>query len=229
MVLSVGQIAQMFDLSCVRTYNTKDDIIELIDAAKKHRCGQVSVLQCFIDLSRELLEEEKGVKVVGNISFPSGSDITELKVLQASQMVDKCDEIDMVMNICYLKSGMYSYVEEDINAVKKAVGDIPLKVIIESALLDKKRIEKACEICITTGAAFVKTGTGWTSPTTVEQVRFIKSVVMDAIAIKASGGVKNLNMLLQMYAAGATRFGVNLKTGISILNECMVVDESEIA
>ena len=206
MVLNVDQIAQMFDLSCVRTYNTKDDIVELTDVAKKYRCGQVSVLQCFIDLSRELLEGEKGIKVVGNVSFPSGSDITELKVLQASQMVGKCDEIDMVMNICYLKSGMYSYVEEDVKAVKKAIGDIPLKVIIESALLDKKRIEKACEICINVGAAFVKTGTGWTSPTTVEQVRFIKSVVMDAIAIKASGGVENLNMLLQMYVAGATRF-----------------------
>jgi deoxyribose-phosphate aldolase len=221
MVLRTEQIAKMFDLSCVRTYNTKDDIVELIDAAKKHRCGQVSVLQCFIDLSRELLKDEKGIKVVGNISFPSGSDITELKVLQAAQMVGKCDEIDMVMNVCYLKSGMYSYVEEDVKAVKKAVGETPLKVIIESALLDKKRIEKACEICINAGAAFVKTGTGWTSPTTVEQVKLIKSIVGDAIAIKASGGIKNLNLLLQMYASGATRFGVNMKTGIAILNECI--------
>jgi len=228
MVLGTEQIAQMFDLSCVRTYNTKDDIVELIDAAKKYRCGQVSVLQCFIDLSRELLEIEDGIKVVGNVSFPSGSDITELKVLQAKQMVGKCDEIDMVMNVCYLKSGMYSYVEEDVKAVKKAIGDIPLKVIVESALLDKKRVEKACEVCINAGAAFVKTGTGWTSPTTVEQVKFIKSIVKDAIAIKASGGVKNLEMLLLMYASGATRFGVNLKTGIAILQECMAAGGSVI-
>ncbi len=87
---------------------------------------------------------------------------------------------------------MYSYVEEDVKAVKNVIGDIPLKVIIESALLDKRRIEKACEICINAGAAFVKTGTGWTSPTTVEQVKFIKSIVKDEIAIKASGGVGNL-------------------------------------
>ena len=79
MILKTDDFAKMFDISCVRMYNTKNDIINLVEAAKKYSCGQVSVLQCFIDMSRELLSSEDGINLVGNVSFPSGSDISELK------------------------------------------------------------------------------------------------------------------------------------------------------
>lgn len=222
MVLKTEDIAKMMDLSCVRMYNTRDDIINLVKTAKEYRYGQVSILQCFIPMVKELLLDDPDIHVVGNVCFPSGSDITEMKVIQAKQMVEmKCDEVDMVMNVNWLKSGMYNEVEEDVAAVRKAVGDIPMKVIIESPLLEKKEIEKACEICVRVKAAFVKTGTGWTESTTVDQVKLIKTVVGDAIRIKASGGVKNLHLLAKMYQAGATRFGVNLNTGISLLKACI--------
>lgn len=222
MVLKVGEIAKMFDLSCVRMQNTTQDIIDMVLSAKKYECGQVSVLQCFINQTKELLGGDRSIHIVGNVSFPSGSDDTELKVIQAKQMVQKqCDEIDMVLNVGWLKSGMFKDVEDDIAAVIAAVGKTPLKVIIESPLLNKVQIAKACEICVRTGATFVKTGTGWTEPTTLEQVQYIKSVVGDSILIKASGGVKNLDLLAQMYKSGASRFGVNLRGGLSILKECM--------
>jgi len=220
MILKTSDIAKMYDLSCVRMHHTREDMIELIDVAKKYSCGQVSVLQCFLDMSRELLLDRPDIKLVGNVSFPSGSDDYTLKRFQADQMFGKCDEIDMVMNVNWLKSGMYKEVEADILAVREVVKDKTLKVIIESPILDDKDIAKACEICINAKADFVKTGTGWTDSTTVEQVKFIKSVVGDAIAIKASGGVADLGMLAEMYQSGATRFGVNLATGIAILEEC---------
>ncbi len=221
MVLTTADVAKMLDLSCVRMHHTADDIHKMVNAAKEYRCGQVSVLQCYIGLTKELLKGDKDIHVVGNISFPSGSDITELKVFHAKQMVKaKCDEVDMVMNINFLKSGMYREVEEDVKAVRKAVGNIPMKVIIESPILDKELIKKACEICMNAKATFVKTGTGWTEPTTLEQVQYIKSIVGDNIFIKASGGVKNLDLLAEMYRAGARRFGVNLRGGISLLEEC---------
>jgi deoxyribose-phosphate aldolase len=219
MILTLEDIAKMFDLSCVRMFNTKDDVKNLIDTAKKYNCGQVSVLQCFIEYARQLLGEKSNVKLVGNVSFPSGSDSTELKIIQAKQLSSICDEIDMVMNVNWHLSGMYDEVEYDIIEVKKAIGKIPLKVIIESSLLDKKQIEKACEICINAGASFVKTGTGWSEPTTIKQVNLIKSIVGDSIAIKASGGIRNLETLIQMYKSGATRFGINLKNGVAILEE----------
>lgn len=220
MILKLEDIANMFDLSCVRMFNTKSDIIDLINTAKKYHCGHVSVLQCFVDFSRDLLGNNSNIKLIGNVSFPSGSDSTELKVMQARQLADKCDEIDMVMNVNWHLSGMYEEVENDIRAVKKAIGKIPLKVIIESSLLNKNQMEKACEICVKAGVSFIKTGTGWSGPTTIEQVSLIKSIVGNSISIKASGGIKNIKTLIKMYKSGATRFGINLKNGLSILKEC---------
>jgi deoxyribose-phosphate aldolase len=102
------------------------------------------------------------------------------------------------------------------------VHPLPLKVIIEIMYLTPLQVEQACRICITSGAAFVKTGTGWADRgTTLEDVRLVKSFVGDQIRIKASGGIRNMAMLMEMYQAGARRFGVNLKSGIEIVQEAI--------
>jgi deoxyribose-phosphate aldolase len=87
-------------------------------------------------------------------------------------------------------------------------------------VLNAEETAQACEICLRTGAAFIKTGTGWAERgTTVQDVRLVKSLVGDRIHIKASGGIRSLDMLLEMYTAGARRFGVNLKSGIQIVEQ----------
>ena len=107
-------------------------------------------------------------------------------------------------------------------AVIASVDPIPVKVIIEVMVLTAAEAADACAICLRTGAAFIKTGTGWAERgTTVEDVRLVKSLVGDKIKIKASGGIRSLETLLEMYAAGATRFGVNLISGIKIVKECL--------
>jgi deoxyribose-phosphate aldolase len=223
MFLTAKDVAKMIDLSCVRTISNKADIEEMVDAARKYGFGQVSVLQCFIPYTKELLKDAPDILVVGNVSFPSGSDSTSLKIVQAKEMIAAgCDEIDMVMNIGKLRSGEFEEVERDVRAVIETVRPIPVKVIIEVMDLTPQETEKACDICLRAGAAFVKTGTGWASRgTTLEDVRLVKSYVGDRIKIKASGGVRDLNMLVEMYKAGAGRFGVNLKSGIKIVKECM--------
>jgi deoxyribose-phosphate aldolase len=200
----------------------------MIDAARKYGFGQVSVLQCFIPYTKELLEGVPDVHVVGNVSFPSGSDSTSLKVVQAKEMIAAgCDEIDMVMNIGKLRSGEFEEVEKDVLAVIKTVCPIPVKVIIEIMYLTSEETEQACGICLSTGATFVKTGTGWANRgTTLEHVRLVKSFVGDRIKIKASGGIRDLDMLVEMYKAGARRFGVNLKSGIKIVEECLSMGSS---
>lgn len=228
MNLTTSEIAKMLDISCVQVNYDANNIKELVEVAKKYGCGQVSVLQSFIDESKELLKDNSDIKLVGNVSFPSGSDTTELKVIQAKQMAQAgCDEIDMVLNINWMKSELYDLVEKDIAAVVNVVSGRPLKVIIEVSALNDDEIRKASEICVSAGAAFVKTGTGWAGPTTVEHVKIIKSVVGDRIAIKASGGVNSLDLLLEMYQEGATRFGVNLEGGISILEESIARSNSQ--
>jgi deoxyribose-phosphate aldolase len=100
MELNASSIARMIDISCVRTVSAREDIQEMVQAAQRYGFGHVSVLQSFIPYTRKLLSEVPGVALVGNVSFPSGSDSTSLKVIQAKQLVDSgCDEIDMVMNI----------------------------------------------------------------------------------------------------------------------------------
>ncbi len=224
MVLTPSDIASMIDLSCVRTESNRSDIERMVEAADKYGFGHVSVLQCFVPYTRELLRSRSGVGLVGNVSFPSGSDSTSVKVCQARELVAAgCAEIDMVMNVGLLRSGEYGGVEEDVRAVAAAVYPIPLKVIIEIMLLTADEARTACGMCADAGAAYVKTGTGWASRgTTVEDVRQIKSWVGDRIQIKASGGIRNLSTLADMYRAGARRFGVNLRSGVAILEEASV-------
>ncbi len=222
MHLSSTDIAQMIDLSCVRTTSRTKDIDEMVDAAITYGFGQVSVMQCFIPYTKNLIIDTN-IRLIGNVSFPSGSDTTSIKILQAQEMVKAgCDEIDLVMNIGMLRSGRLSEVENDIRSVAKVVHPLPLKVIIEIMYLSEQEVRHACRICIDSGAAFVKTGTGWADRgTTLEDVKLIKSIVGDQIKIKASGGIRNVETLVEMYKAGARRFGINLKSGIKILDEIL--------
>jgi deoxyribose-phosphate aldolase len=230
MFLTTNDVAKMIDLSCVRTISNKSDIEEMVAAAKAYNFGQVSVLQWMIPYTRQLIGERIDIHIVGNVSFPSGSDTTTLKVAQAREMMDaSCDEIDMVMNIGKLRSGDLAEVEADVKAVVDTIRPIPLKVIIEIMLLTPAEVEQACAICLRSGAAFVKTGTGWTERGTVlEDVVLIHSLVGDQIKIKASGGIRDLASLIDMYKAGARRFGVNLKSGIQIIKECQTLGGIEI-
>jgi deoxyribose-phosphate aldolase len=223
-LLNASEIAKMIDLSCVRTDSSKADIEDMVEAARRYGFGQVSVLQCMISYTKQLLRDAPGVRLVGNVSFPSGSDSTSIKVLQAKEMMAAgCDEIDMVMNIGSLRSGDLGEVEGDVRAVIETVKPTPAKVIIEVMLLTPEEIRQACEISVRAGATFVKTGTGWAQRgTTVDDVRLVKSIVRDRAKIKASGGIRSLETLLQMYDAGARRFGVNLRSGINILEEAVL-------
>jgi len=227
MLLTAKEIAQMIDISCVWTTSSKPDIEEMVAAARRVGFGQVSVNQCFIPYTRQLLKGTSNVRIVGNVSFPSGSDSTSLKVAQAKEMLAAgCDEIDMVMNIGKLRSKELDEVEADVRAVIETVHPLPVKVIIEIMYLTREETEQACGICVRSGAAYVKTGTGWADrATTLEDVRLVKFFVGDHIKIKASGGIRNLDMLAQMYQAGARRFGVNLKSGIKIIEECLSMEQ----
>ena len=224
MLLTASEIAKMIDLSCVRTWSNQADIEEMVAAAKAYGFGQVSVLQCFIPYTRQLLGKDSPIHIVGNVSFPTGSDTTSVKVYQAEEMkAAGCDEIDMVMNIGQLLSGDVAEVEKDVLAVAKAVRPLPLKVIIEIMYLTPEQVMEACHICLASGVAFIKTGTGWADRgTTLEDIQQIKSIVGDQIKIKASGGIRDLDTLVAMYRAGARRFGVNLKSGIEILQQAQL-------
>ncbi|MHC4178851.1 MAG: deoxyribose-phosphate aldolase, partial [Planctomycetota bacterium] len=114
-------------------------------------------------------------------------------------------------------------------AVAEAAEGTLLKVILETHCLSDDQIKRGSEICVRAGADFVKTGTGWAETgATLHNIGLIKSVVGNQAQIKASGGVRDLDTLVEMYRLGATRFGVNMKAGVKILEDCAALPRAAV-
>jgi deoxyribose-phosphate aldolase len=222
MKLTVKNIARMMDYSAVRTDVDEAEIRELVKQAQKHNCICVFPMPCYMSLCRELLAGTPDVGLGGVVGFPSGAIASAIKAAEARQLLaDGAVELDMVINVGWLRSGHYARVGDDIKAVIDAAGDTPLKVILETHYLDDDQIKRGSELIVRAGAAFVKTGTGWTETgATAHNISLIKATIGDAAAIKAAGGVRDLKMLLELYRCGATRFGIGHKSGAKILSEC---------
>jgi deoxyribose-phosphate aldolase len=221
LTLTPFEIAQMIDLSAVRPDSDDKSVRQLVDCAEKYQVYLVSVLPSQVSLAREYLGDNYSVLVGGNVGFPSGAQTTQTKVNEARELVELgCDELDMVINLPALLSGREQEVWRDIHAVVEAADCRPVKVILECHYLIENQILRACDLAITAGAAFVKTGTGW-APTgaTLENILLIKQHVGNDIGIKASGCIRDLDTLLAMFNLGARRFGISLASGRAILEK----------
>jgi deoxyribose-phosphate aldolase len=213
------QVARMIDLSAVRADTTEAEVRATVDMAIKYQCICVTTLPCYTALVRELLAGQPGIRVSGNVAFPSGGATTATKVAEAQELLHLgCDELDMVINLGWLRSGRYQHVLDDVRAVVEVAGRVPVKVILECHYLSDDEIRRGCALCVEAGAAFVKTGMGW-APTgaTLENVALIKACVGDAVGIKAAGGIRDLETLKEMYRLGARRFGLGVRTALPIL------------
>ncbi len=158
-----------------------------------------------------------GVKIATVIGFPLGANTTETKVFEAKDAIEKgADEIDMVINIGALKSGQDQLVEDEIRAIKEAIGDHILKVIIETCLLTEDEKIRACQLTLKAGGDYVKTSTGFsTGGAKLEDVKLMKDQVKDRAKVKASGGIRDFATAKKMLEAGAERLGVS--AGIAIV------------
>ncbi len=230
MKLNVSQIARMMDLSAVRTEVDAAELKKLAETAKKYNCICAFAMPCAVSELRDLLADAPEVGVGGVVGFPSGAHATATKVAEARQVLaDGAVEVDMVINVGWLRSGRYDQVREDIRQVVAAVGQTPLKVILECHFLTDDQIRRGAELCVEAGAAFVKTGTGWApSGATLHNIALIKSVVGDTAQVKAAGGVRDLETLVEMVRRGATRFGNGIASGTAILEQCAALPGGEI-
>jgi deoxyribose-phosphate aldolase len=222
MKISYDQFAKMIDASALKIDTSYDDFNALVAACKKYSFGCCFIWPAF---SAELGEALKGtVTQFGtSLSFPSGQEPTEIKVHQARYFTSLgADQVDMVMNVGFLKSGRYDKVKEDIAAVREATKYTSLKVIIEAMLLTDEEITKACGIVADCGANYVKSGTGFSaSPTTMHHIAVMKKAVGNRCRIKAAGGVRTLDTLVKMHALGVTQFGIGCKSAIDIAEEAL--------
>ena len=193
-------------------------IDKLIAEAKEHDFASVCVNTCWTKKCSEALKDTD-VNVCVVVGFPLGAMDTKGKAFEAKTAVeDGADEIDMVINVGWLKSGRYRDVENDIREVKKACGDKHLKVIIECCLLTDEEKVKACQLSQKAGADFVKTSTGFSkSGATVEDVRLMRKTVGNSLGVKAAGGIRDGKTAVAMIEAGASRLGCS--AGIKIIEE----------
>lgn len=161
-----------------------------------------------------------GVKVCTVVGFPLGATTTESKVFETLQAVRSgAEEIDMVMNVCAMKSGNTRAIEQEIQALAAAVeGHAILKVILETCLLTEEEKILACQIAKRAGADFVKTSTGFsTGGATVADVALMRRTVGPEMGVKAAGGIRDYAAAKAMLDAGATRIGAS--AGIAIVQQ----------
>jgi deoxyribose-phosphate aldolase len=210
-------IAHTIDHTLLAPEATTEQIDNLCDEARHYEFYSVCILPRWIEHAKKRLGGSK-VKVVTVISFPHGNDLSTSKALASQQAKNAgADEIDMVMNLGWAKSGDWPAVESDIAQVVKAVKPTPVKVILETCLLSQDQIQEACQAAARAGAKFVKTSTGFSkSGATIEAVKLMKASVPPAMEVKASGGIRDLPTALAMIQAGATRLGTS--SGAAIIS-----------
>ncbi len=212
------ELNKYIDHTLLKATATERDIIDLCNEAKKYKFFSVCINSSFIPLAKQLLKGTS-VKICTVVGFPLGATATETKVFEAKQAIKAgAHEIDMVLNIGFLKSKNYVEVFKDISDVKLAIGKTTLKVIIEISELSKNDIVKACEICLDAKADFVKTSTGFSkSGATLTAVKIMKKTVKNRAKIKASGGIGDAETALKYIDVGVDRIGTS--KGVAIVTE----------
>ncbi|WP_433828242.1 deoxyribose-phosphate aldolase [Actinoplanes sp. CA-015351] len=210
MNFTVAQIAKMIDHSILRPEFTVEDVRTGCAIAAKYDVASVCVRPSDVPTAVALLQNSN-VRVGTVIGFPHGDSATQIKVAETELAVDQgATEIDMVLNIGWLRSGDIVSVENEILSVVKAAGDAHVKVILETAYLTDEQKLAACWAAERAGAAFVKTSTGF-APTgaTIDDLALMRSAVSTAVQVKASGGIRSLDTMLAMAAVGVSRFGTS--------------------
>lgn len=209
-------LAKYIDHTILKATATKEDVAKLCDEAARHGFASVCVNPFWVSLCSDLLKGS-GVKVCTVIGFPLGANESAVKAFEANLAIKQgAEEVDMVINIGALKSGMYDVVRNDISAVREASEGKILKVIIETSYLTDAEKETVCKICAECGVDFVKTSTGFSDAgAKVEDVKLMAKA--SGLKVKASGGIRSKEDALKMIEAGASRLGTS--AGVKIVTD----------
>jgi deoxyribose-phosphate aldolase len=210
------ELARMLDHSVLKPESTEGDIRAGVIVVRTLAIKFYCVQPCWVRLAADELAG-CDARVVSVVGFPHGCDRAEVKARAAALAVSEgAREIDMVMNLGALRSGEASVVSADIEAVVRAVRDVPVKVILETSALDDAQKRVACRLAVAAGAAFVKTSTGFHAAggATIHDVRLMREVVGANIGVKASGGIRTLVDASAMLDAGANRLGTSASATI---------------
>jgi deoxyribose-phosphate aldolase len=216
-IITGPSVARMIDHTLLKPEASKEQIVKLCEEAKQYKFATVCVNPYWVSTAAQELKGT-GVGVTTVVGFPLGATSTFVKIAETRDAIaNGATEIDMVINIGALKSGDFETVKKDIEGVVLAAkGQAPVKVIIETGLLEVEEKKKACILAKMAGADFVKTSTGFgPGCATAEDIKLMREAVGPELGVKASACVRDLDTARKMIQAGATRIGAS--AGIAIV------------
>ncbi|MEM9923529.1 MAG: deoxyribose-phosphate aldolase [Cyanobacteria bacterium P01_D01_bin.50] len=209
-------IATFIDHSLLHPTATQQQVEQWCEEADRYHFAAVCIQPTWVRLATELLHG-KQPKVCTVIGFPTGATTTAVKLYEAQEAAENgATELDVVMNLGWLKAGKTEEIHREIAAICEETGQV-IKVILETNLLTDTEKKLAAEVSMDAGAAFLKTSTGWNGGATVADVKLLKEVAKDRIKIKASGGIRTLDQALEFILHGAARLGTS--RGVNLLRQ----------
>lgn len=217
-------LASYIDHALLNPATTEEELKQGCAIASRYNFPTVCIYPSAVRECADLLHNQR-TKICAVIGFPTGATTTATKLHAAEEAVELgAEELDVVINLGWLKSGKTEPVYHEIAAICNETGKT-IKAILETHLLTKQEIRLATEIAMDAGAAFVKTNTGWFGGATVAEVRMLREITKGQIGIKASGGIKTLEQAISLIEAGATRLGTS--KGVDLIRQREQFRENE--
>lgn len=206
---TIQNIIASCDHTLLKVDATWEQIKKICDEGMEYGTASVCIPPSYAKQAAEYVQGKLPICVV--IGFPNGYSTTASKVFEAKDAVaNGASEVDMVINVGWVKDGRYDLVLDEIRKIKEAVGDHILKVIIETCLLTQEEKLRMCEVVTESGADFIKTSTGFsTAGATFEDVRLMKEHVGQGVRVKAAGGISTLEDAEKFLELGASRLGTS--------------------
>ena len=202
-------VLKIVDHTLLSQTATWTDIKEILDDGIKYECASACIPAAYVKQAAEYVEGKLPICTV--IGFPNGYHTTATKVFETKDAIaNGAEEIDMVINIGFLKDGRYDEVEDEIRQIHEACNGKILKVIIETCLLTEEEKIKMCEIVTNAGAEFIKISTGFsTAGATFDDIALMKEHVGENVKIKAAGGISSFDDAEKFISLGASRLGTS--------------------
>ncbi len=217
MEYSYEELAKMIDHSMLNPNMAVADFDQGIQLAISYNVASVCIMPFYLKRCAEMLSDT-GIKASTVIGFPHGGHTTATKRAEAQQAIaEGCEELDMVVNVNQVLSGNWDYVRSDIAAVIEVAhaADRKVKVIFENCYLEDEHKIRLCQICNELGADWVKTSTGFgSSGATMDDLKLMRSHAADNVQVKAAGGVRDLDALIEVKKIGVTRCGSSKTPGM---------------
>lgn len=207
--LSRDEVLSHVDHTLLKAFATWEDIKKICEEAMVYKTASICIPPNYIKRVKEEYGDKINICTV--IGFPLGYAVTKAKVEEAKQAIlDGASEVDMVINITDVKNGDFTRVEEEIKAIKEAIGEHILKVIIETCYLTKEEKIRLCEIVTSAKADYIKTSTGFgTAGATMEDILLFKEHIGTDVKIKAAGGISSVKDMEDFLLAGCDRLGTS--------------------